>query len=111
MEFYFRIFCTLGIIAISFGNKSDVKDAVVIGFVFADMITWIIATVMELPKYTMMALIEFSFALTLLGVISFFSPIGRPNGTEALTISWLIFMATLLVKCSWFGLKWISDEE
>jgi hypothetical protein len=113
IEIYFRIAVSVTVVLFLLSSKrssSDDANAVYVGFLFADFITWIVAVVVELPDYTRESLIELVVMLLMMGVLNGLYSLERPHGSEAEAISFLVFMGVMSLKLGWFTLKRIDDD-
>ena len=112
-EFYCRVISSIIFIFFLINSSNATNDnsnGVYLGFVFADSVTWILATIFEVPKLTMYGLIELVFIVLVIGIINSFSPLSRPNGSEAEAIAFLVFMGVVSIKIGWYFLKMIDDD-
>lgn len=89
---------------------SPLSDGVLIGALFADGVTWLVTTVLELPSYTAEALIELAVMLGVIGAINACYDLQRPQGSEAEAVCFLAFLGVLTIKLGWWFLRRLDAD-
>lgn len=103
--------CLGAFLAISNAEAKSVVDAMVMGGVMADFITWLIMTVIFLPGNLAHGCYEGCLNLLFALFLLHFGYVGGALDLagESMVIAFLVFMLVLGLKTAWYAVIYIAD--
>jgi len=98
-------------LAVSNAEAQSIVEALVVGGVMADLITWFVMTVIYLPDNLVHGFYEGLINLFFVLLLLHFGYSGSALALDAqsMALAFLAFMLVLLVKVIWYGAAYIAE--
>jgi hypothetical protein len=91
-------------------QATPVQRAVVLGFVYADLITWAMSLVLALPRLELADLVEAAAQVVAVASLLLVYGLERPADGEATAVGFLVFFVCLSLKLLWRALASIAGD-
>jgi hypothetical protein len=86
----------------------DVGRSAATALLFADLLSWLIVVVVELPDYIAESLVELTAIIGLVALLQHLHPLAKPETGEGLAVCFLVFFAIFTLKMGWYWLRRID---